>query len=248
MTNWSEKVAIITGGARGMGAAHVRELAHKGASVVFTDILEADGQALAQSLGGNVTFLKHDVADAKQWEQVVQHVEQQYGPVNILINNAGISIKGSIEQLSEADYRKVLDVNQIGVLHGLKAVLPSMKRAGSGSIINISSILGLAARAESVAYVSTKFAITGMTKVAALEYAEHRIRVNSIHPGSIRTALTDTVYPTEEALKARERAIPLQRFGSIEDVAQLASYLASDESLYMTGSEFVIDGGLLARI
>lgn len=248
MTVWQNKVVLITGAARGMGAAHVRKFVETGAKVVFTDVLEEEGRALQQELEGKAIFLKLDVSDAAQWQRVVEETETLFGPIHILVNNAGISIKGSILDLTEQQYRKVLDVNQLGVFHGMQAVVPSMKKVQDGAIINISSILGIAARADSLAYVSTKFAIRGMTKVAALEFAADGIRVNSVHPGSIKTALTPTVYPTEEAMQERERAIPLQRFGKVEDVADLVAFLASNEASYITGSEFVIDGGVLARI
>ena len=242
------KVALITGGARGMGAMHVRAFRDEGAKVVFTDILVEEGLQLEQELGSNVRFMQHDVSDFEAWKRIVGATEELFGPVDILVNNAGISIKGAIEEISVDDYMKVININQAGTLMGMQAVLPSMKKAGGGSIINISSILGIAGREESVAYVSSKFAINGLTKTAALEFAKYHIRVNSVHPGSIRTTLTDLVYKTEEELAAREKHIPAGRFGTCEDVSNLVIYLASDKSSYSTGSEFVVDGGLLARI
>ena len=242
------KVAIVTGGARGMGAAHVRKLVSLGAKVVFTDLLEDEGKQLEADLGADVTFVKQDVSKADSWTQVVQLAEETYGALHILVNNAGVSVKKSIEELTEEEYRKVIDINQISIFLGMKAVLPAMRRAKGGSIINISSILGLAAREDILPYVSTKFAIRGMTKTAALEFAKDNIRVNSVHPGSIRTALTDLVYKTEEELRQRAESIPLQRFGDVEDVANLVAFLASDFSAYSTGSEFLIDGGVTSRI
>ena len=242
------KVALITGGARGMGAMHVRMFINEGARVVFTDLLAEEGFNLECELGGDVKFMQHDVSDSEAWKNIVSTTEELFGPINILVNNAGISIKGAIEEISVEDYMKVIQINQAGTLMGMQAVLPSMKKAGGGSIINISSILGIAGREESVAYVSSKFAINGLTKTAALEFAKYHIRVNSVHPGSIRTALTDLVYKTEEERIAREQHIPAGRFGQCEDVSNLVIYLASDKSSYSTGSEFVIDGGLLARI
>lgn len=242
------KVAIVTGGARGMGAAHVRKLVSLGAKVVFTDLLEDEGKQLEVDLGADVTFAKQDVSKAESWTQVVQLAEETYGALHILVNNAGVSVKKSIEDLTEEEYRRVIDINQISIFLGMKAVLPAMRRAKGGSIINISSILGLAAREDILPYVSTKFAIRGMTKTAALEFAKDNIRVNSVHPGSIRTALTDLVYKTEEELRQRVESIPLQRFGDVEDVANLVAFLASDFSAYSTGSEFLIDGGVTSRI
>lgn len=242
------KVALITGGARGMGAMHVRTFLNEGAKVVFTDILVEEGLRIERELGPSVKFLEHDVSNYDAWKNIVVATEELFGSIDILVNNAGISIKGAIEEISVDDYMKVIQINQIGTLMGMKAVLSSMKKAGGGSIINISSILGKAGREESVAYVSSKFAINGITKTAALEFAKYHIRVNSVHPGSIRTALTDLVYKTEEELAAREQEIPAGRFGQCEDVSNLVVYLASDKSTYSTGSEFVVDGGLLARI
>lgn len=242
------KVAIVTGGARGIGEAHVRKLVEHGVRVVFTDVRVTEGEALAAELNGNATFLEHDVANEHAWHEVVAAAEATYGPVNILVNNAGISIKGTIEELSVDDYRRVIEVNQIGVFLGMQAVVPSMKRAGGGSIINISSILGIAGRAASMAYVSTKFAMNGMTKCAALELAPYKIRVNSVHPGSIHTALTETVYPTKELFDERANDIPIGRFGQADDIANTVLFLASNYSSYATGAEIVVDGGLLARI
>lgn len=239
------KVALITGGARGQGAAHVRRFIQEGARVMITDILEEDGKALAAELGDNVRFMVHDVSSEKRWQEVVAETEDTFGPIHILVNNAGILILNQIEDLSEAEYRKIIDINQVGVFLGLKCVLTSMKKVKNGSIINISSINGLRGSYASVGYDSSKFAVRGMTKTAALEFAKYNIRVNSVHPGLIDTPMISTE-DTKERVNSRIQAIPLIRFGTPEEVSKLLVFLASDDSSYCTGSEFVIDGGLTA--
>lgn len=238
------KVAIVTGGARGMGASHVRRLVHEGAKVVFTDLLDAEGNALAESLGDSARFAHHDVTSEVQWQQVVDDAEAQFGAVSILVNNAGIAVWGAIESLEEADYRRVIDVNQVSVFLGMKAVLPSMKRAGGGSIINISSSAGLVGVPLCSAYVASKFAVRGMTKTAAIELAPYDIRVNSIHPGFIRTPMAVPSPDSEAALSGVIDATPAGRMGEPDEVSSIVLMLASDESRFSTGAEFVVDGGL----
>jgi len=241
------KVAIITGGARGMGASHARRLVEEGAKVVITDVLVSEGEELAYELGENALFVEHDVTSAEDWKNVVKIAEETYGPVNVLVNNAGITGEmAPIDETSEHDYRKVIDVNQVGVYLGMKSVIPSMKKAGSGSIINISSLAGLVGSTNSVAYVASKFAVRGMTKVAALELAEHGIRVNSIHPGFIETPMIRQGN-TNDLTAMYEQIIPMKRIAKPEEVSNLVVFLASDDSSYSTGSEFVIDGGLSAQ-
>ncbi|MFJ8063215.1 SDR family NAD(P)-dependent oxidoreductase [Psychrobacillus sp. NPDC096426] len=242
------KVAIITGASRGLGASHVRKFVAEGAKVVFTDILIEEGEQLERDLGENVKFFKHDVAKLSDWEEVVKETEKLFGPVNILVNNAGMSIKTSIEELSEEEYKKVIDVNQVSIFLGMKTVLPSLRKSKGGSIVNVSSILGIAGREKSIAYVASKFAVRGMTKTAALEFAKYNIRVNSVHPGSIKTELTNVAYKNQQEIEERAKQIPIPRFGHTEEVSNMIVYLASDESSYSTGSEFVVDGGLLAEI
>ncbi len=237
------KVAIITGGARGMGASHVRIFVNEGARVVFTDLNEEGGQALAAELGGNVKFVKQDVSKAADWENVVAEAEKTFGNINVLVNNAGISMNKSLFEISEADYRKIIDINQVSVFLGIKAVVSSMQKAGNGSIVNISSINGLVGGA--IGYTDTKFAVRGITKAAALQLASLGVRVNSVHPGVIETPMVtqgDAVGVIEEFAKH----IPLRRMARSEEVSNLVVYLASDESSYSTGAEFVIDGGLTA--
>ena len=237
------KVAIITGGARGMGASHVRKFVDEGAKVVFTDLNEEGGMALANELGENVKFVKQDVTKATDWENVIAETEKAFGPVNILVNNAGISMSKPILEMTEQDYRKIVDINQVSVFLGIKAVIPSMQKTGNGSIVNISSMNGLVGGA--VGYTDTKFAVRGITKAAALQVAGFGIRVNSVHPGVIETPMV-TQGDAVEAIKQFAKHIPLQRVAQSEEVSNLVLYLASDDSSYSTGSEFVIDGGLTA--
>jgi len=240
------KVAIITGGARGMGAAHVRRFVGEGAKVVFTDILAEEGRALATELGGNALFLKHDVANESDWDRVVAEAESAFGPVDVLVNNAGIAPNKPLEETAEAEYRRVIDINQVSVFLGMKAVIGSMRKTKNGSIVNISSLAGLIAGRNQIAYVASKFAVRGMTKAAALEFGEYGIRVNSIHPGIIATPMTMND-ETRAMLAEISKTIPLGRVANPEEVSNLVLFLASDESSYSTGSEFVIDGGLFAQ-
>ena len=237
------KVAIITGGARGMGESHVRKFVSEGAKVVFTDLNEEGGLALAKELGENVKFVKQDVTKAGDWAHVIEETEKYFGPVHILVNNAGISMNKTIFDITEAEYRKILEINQVSVFLGIKAVVPSMQKTGNGSIVNISSINGLVGGA--IGYTDTKFAVRGLTKAAALQLAGVGIRVNSVHPGVIETPMV-TQGDAVEAIKEFAKHIPLKRVAQSEEVSNLVVYLASDEASYSTGSEFVIDGGLTA--
>lgn len=243
MERLTGKVVIITGGARGMGESHVRKFVSEGAKVVFTDLNEEGGQALAAELGENVKFVKQDVTKAADWDHVVAETEKAFGPVNVLVNNAGISMSKSLFDMTEADYRKIVDINQVSVFLGIKATAPSMKKTGNGSIVNISSMNGLVGGA--VGYTDTKFAVRGMTKAAALQLAPLGIRVNSVHPGVIETPMV-TQGDAVDTIKEFSKHIPLQRLAQSEEVSNLVLFLASDESSYSTGSEFVIDGGLTA--
>lgn len=236
------RVAIITGGAQGMGASHAKRFVAEGAKVVITDILTDKGQALADELGDNALFIQHDVTKAADWDRVIQETENKFGPVNILINNAGIGFVKLIEDMTEEEYRMEIDINQVSIFLGMKAVLPSMKKTEKGSIVNISSVAGLIALPQYVAYSGSKFAVRGMTKVAALEFAEYGIRVNSVHPGLIDTPMTQDE-ANAASLAEFAKTIPLGRAAQPEEVTNLVLFLASDDSSYSTGSEFVIDGG-----
>lgn len=239
-----DKVIIITGAAQGMGATHAQLCVEAGAKVVLTDINSDKGEALAKELGSNALFIKHDVIDEKDWTQVVKQTEVQFGQVNVLVNNAGITMSKSILNITLEEYRRILEINQVSVFLGMKAVIPSMQKSKQGSIINISSINGMVGGA--IGYTDSKFAVRGMTKAAALECAPFGIRVNSIHPGVIATPMI-MQGDTKAAVDAFAKTIPLQRVAQPEEVSGMVIYLASDESSYSTGSEFIIDGGLTAQ-
>lgn len=243
MGRLENKVAIITGGARGMGASHVRKFISEGAKVVFTDLNEEGGLALEKELGENAKFVKQDVSKSEDWAKVIEVAESIFGPVNVLVNNAGISMSKSIFEITEEEYRKIIDINQVSVFLGMKAVIPSMQKAGGGSIVNISSMNGLVGGA--VGYTDSKFAVRGITKAVALQVAGLGIRVNSVHPGVIETPMV-TQGDAVDVIKEFAKHIPMQRMAQPEEVTNLVLFLASDESSYSTGSEFVIDGGLTA--
>lgn len=241
------KVAIITGAAQGMGEAHARGFVAEGAKVILTDVNVEAGQALAQSLGASAIFVRHDVANEADWQAVIAQGEQAFGTVNVLINNAGIlgQLSSTLE-LPVSEFEKVCAVNQTGVFLGMKAVLPSMLKAGKGSIVNVSSIAGLVAiyGAPNLAYVGSKFAVRGMTKQVAVEYGDKNIRVNSVHPGYIRTPMMAAA--TDESGGEALTMIPLRRLAEPSEVTQLMVFLASDESSFITATEQVIDGGMTA--
>jgi 3alpha(or 20beta)-hydroxysteroid dehydrogenase len=237
------KTVIVTGGARGMGAAFARRLVAEGAAVVVTDVLVDEGEAVAAELGERALFLPLDVTDEAAWQGVVAAAEQRFGPVSGLVNNAGIVHVDPIERLAEADFRKVLDVNQIGVFLGMKAVLASMRRAGGGSIVNISSIGGIIAFSNILGYVASKWAVRGMTKAAAQEFGVDGIRVNSVHPGVVATEMTDDSERSHSMVGDQ----PLPRAAAPEELASLVLFLISDEAGYCTGSEFVADGGYTTK-
>lgn len=243
MTKLLNKVAIVTGGARGMGESHVRRFVEEGAKVVFTDINEEVGEQLSAELGDNALFVKHDVTDEAGWQEVVEKTEAAFGPVNVLVNNAGISMSKSITDMSVEDYKKIIDINQVSVFIGIKAVLPSMQKAEGGSIVNISSMNGIVGGA--VGYTDSKFAVRGLTKAAALQVGHLGIRVNSVHPGVIETPMV-TEGDAVEQIKEFAKHIPMRRMAQSEEVTNMVLFLASEDSSYSTGSEFIIDGGLTA--
>jgi 3alpha(or 20beta)-hydroxysteroid dehydrogenase len=235
------KVALISGGARGMGAAHARMLIAEGAKVVIGDILDDEGSALAAELGDAARYVHLDVTDAEQWDAAVKTAIDAFGLLNVLVNNAGIVALGKIGKFDMTQWQKVIDVNLTGTFQGMQAVVASMRAAGGGSIINVSSIEGLRGAPMVHPYVASKWAVRGLAKSAALELGRYNIRVNSLHPGFIKTPMTEH-FPDDMVIT------PLGRPGQPEEVATFVVFLASDESSFATGSEFVVDGGLVTDV
>lgn len=247
MSRLDGKVAIITGASQGMGESHARVMCAQGAKVVMTDLNEEAGARIAGEIGEHAVFMRHDVADADDWKRVVAAAEEHFGPVTVLVNNAGILGEiASTADFSVAEFQKVCDVNQLGVFLGMQAVIPGMIEAGGGSIVNISSIAGVVAivGAPNLAYVGSKFAVRGMSKQVAIEYGAHAIRVNSIHPGYIKTPMMAAA--TDEDGGGATEVIPLRRMADPSEVSDLVVFLASDESRFITGAEHIIDGGMTA--
>lgn len=243
------KVALITGAARGQGAAAARRFVAQGATVMIADVLDEPGKALADELGDAAVFQHLDVTAEQDWAAAVTAVNSAFGPLRVLVNNAGILRFGAIEQTSLADYERVVRVNQFGTFLGMRAVIATMREAGGGSIVNLSSVEGLGGMPYLVAYSASKFAIRGMTKVAAMELGEANIRVNSVHPGMIDTAMVREVFGENADsvdLSPAGARVALRRVGQPEEIADLVVFLASDESSYCTGAEFVADGGATA--
>jgi 3alpha(or 20beta)-hydroxysteroid dehydrogenase len=242
------KVALITGGARGMGKAHVRRFVAEGARVVFGDVLEEEGAKLAADLGEAVRFLRMDVTEPGDWRTAVELAIDAYGRLDILVNNAGIIRHRDTQDMTLEDFRRVLDVNLIGQWLGVKAVTPAMKEAGGGSIVNVSSTEGYVGAAGMTAYAASKFGVRGMTKCAARELGRFNIRVNTIHPGGILTQMSmdpELLAATADSADAFMKALPLGRMGRTDEVSGAVVYLASDDSSYCTGTEVLIDGGML---
>lgn len=243
MKRLQDKICLITGAARGQGAAEARLFTEEGATVWLADVRDAQGDALAAEIRAQYRPL--DVRDADAWDSLVSEIQDTHGRLDVLINNAGIFRTGRLWEISPQDFQEVMDVNCTGVFLGMRAVAPAMQAAGGGAIVNISSIAGLAAAPGAFAYGTAKWAVRGMTKTAAVEFARRGVRVNSIHPGLIETEMLHQVpgYADSDRLINR---VPLGRVAQAEEVAKLALFLASDESSYSTGSEFVVDGGLTA--
>lgn len=236
-----DKVALISGGARGMGAADARMLVAEGAKVVIGDILDAEGAALAEELGASARYVHLDVTSAEDWKAAVDTALEAFGKLNVLVNNAGIVQLAPLKTLDVERWQKVLDVNLTGPLLGTKAVIDPMVAAGGGSIINVSSIEGMRGAAWVHSYVASKWGLRGLTKSTALELAPEKIRVNSIHPGFIRTPMTKHL--PDDMVTA-----PMGRAGTPDEVAAFVVFLASDESSFSTGSEYVVDGGLITDV
>ena len=245
------KVALISGGARGQGAAEARLFAQEGAKVVIGDLLDVDGMRVAAEiaeLGGEAVYVHLDVTREEDWQSAVQAAVSAFGKLDVLVNNAGIWRRGRVEDTTVEDWDAVQNVNSKGVFLGTKAAIPEMRKAGGGSVINISSTAGLVGGPRSTAYTASKGAVRLFTKATAIQYAREGIRSNSIHPGPIDTEMIQQVWQGED--NSREESIartPLGRVGTVDDIAYGALFLASDESSFMTGSELVIDGGNTAQ-
>ncbi len=239
------KVAIVTGGARGMGAATSRLFAAHGAKVAIADMLEEAGAALVAEIGEPARFYRHDVTSETDWQALVEAVERDIGPIDILVNNAGVLLFRTLLETTLSEYEKVLQVNLVGEFLGIKAVGPGMIARGKGAIVNISSVDGMKGANGLAAYASSKWGVRGLTKVAALELGHRGVRVNSVHPGGIDTSMTNHDGRSREAVSERFGHIPLQRVGAPEEVAQATLFLASDEASYLSGAEIAVDGGML---
>ena len=243
------KVAIISGGARGQGEVEAKLFAKEGAKVVFGDILDEEGrqvEAAIRQAGGEATYVHLDVTQEADWQEAVQTAVSTYGKLDILVNNAGILRRDGIEETTKELWDTILAVNATGVFLGTKYAIPEMRKAGGGSIVNISSISGMIALGGP-AYNASKGAVRVFTKVTAVHHADDNIRCNSIHPGPVRTPMTESTYSNPDMLAQRLQSMPLGRIGTSEDIAYGVLYLASDEAAYVTGSELVIDGGYTAQ-
>jgi 3alpha(or 20beta)-hydroxysteroid dehydrogenase len=242
MPRFTGKTILISGGARGQGAAEARLIVAEGGRVVITDVLDEEGRALAASLGGAAQFLHQDVAEEAGWAAAVAAAEALGGGgLHGLVNNAGIYRPATLMETDAALFERHMRINQLGCFLGMQAVVPAMERAGGGAIVNISSTAGLRGSPGAFAYSATKWALRGMTKAAAIDLAPRNIRVNSVHPGPIDTKMLDVRTPEQNA--TRLQSVPMRRQGTAEEVAKLVLFLLSDDSSYMTGAELAIDGG-----
>ena len=240
MARFSDRVFLISGGARGLGSAQARQLVAEGGKVVIGDVLVEEGQKLAGELGPACAFLPLDVTSESQWGEAVAMAERM-GKLHGLVNNAGVYVPLPMLETDVAQFERHTRVNQLGTFLGMRAVAPALERTGGGAIVNMSSTVALRSAPNAIAYTATKWAVRGMTKAAALELADKNIRVNSVHPGPIDTDMLN-VRTREENLR-RVQQVPMKRLGTKEEIAGLVLFLLSDESRYMTGSEVAMDGG-----
>jgi len=236
MSRLEGKIALVSGGARGIGAAAARAMIVAGGKVVIGDLLDDEGVALAEQLGPSATFVHLDVTKPEEWEAAVAMTVMTCGKLNVLVNNAGITNTGPIDEYRHADWDKIIAINLTGTFNGIKAALPALKATGGGSIINVSSISGIRGYPTLAGYVASKFGVRGLTKAAALDLAKYGIRVNSLHPGFVQTPMTAASHPPTSP-------IPMNRAADPSEIAHLLVFLASDESSFSTGAEFIADGG-----
>jgi 3alpha(or 20beta)-hydroxysteroid dehydrogenase len=239
------KVALISGAARGMGEQHARVFVREGARVVLGDILP-EVKDVAAALGDSAIGLTLDVTDEQSWRDAVAAGEERFGKIDILVNNAGILVIDELANTTTETFRRIMDVNALGCFLGMREVVPAIKRAGGGSIVNLSSVEGLGGNRFLIAYSGSKFAVRGMTKSAAIELARAGIRVNSVHPGGIDTPMVRAFAPDDETMKYVGKQVPMHRPGRPEEISEAVLFLASDEASYITGAELAVDGGATA--
>ena len=242
----NNKVAIVTGAARGIGKAICQAFVDAGATVIATDILSEELTEMAEELGNSVTAITHDVTDEQQWQTIVETTLAEHQKIDILVNNAGILLFSTLETTEAKQFRKILDVNVTGTFLGLQSVISTMKKAGSGAIVNISSASSILPNNGTGAYAASKYAVRGLTRTAALELGPFGIRVNSVHPGAVNTPMTNPQGLSGEALNARFTFIPQQRGCEAKEVANMVQFLVSENASYCNGAEMVVDGGLTA--
>jgi 3alpha(or 20beta)-hydroxysteroid dehydrogenase len=240
------KVAIVTGGARGIGAAHVRCFAAEGATVVVADRREDEGKGVVDEAGDNAVFVTLDVTSEEGWHQLVSSTIERFGGIDVLVNNAGIMRIVPLRECDAMTFRKVLDTNLVSMFLGIRSVIDPMVERGGGSIINVSSPQGFEGRAGMAAYTASKFGVRGLTKTAAIELGPLGIRVNSLVPGAVKTAMTERPDWKDSQYDEAYSIYPLERMGRAEEISAVAVFLASDESSFCTGADFVVDGGILA--
>ncbi len=244
MGRLKDKVAIVTGGARGMGGATSRLFVAEGAKVVIADVLDADGEKLAKELGPNAMFQHLDVSDESNWRSVIEKTVAKFGRIDVLVNNAGVLLFKTLLETSKSDFERVIGVNLVGTFLGVRLVGEHMVANKRGSIVNISSVDGMKAANGLGAYCSSKWGIRGLTRVAAMEFGHKGVRVNSVHPGGIDTAMGNPYAEPKEKVNQRYTMVPMQRVGEPEEVARTSLFLASDDASYLCGAEIVVDGGM----
>lgn len=241
------KIALITGASTGMGKEHASLFIKEGATVYIADINDVKGKETADDLGDKAHFIHLDVTKEEQWQAAIEQIAKESGCLDVLVNNAGISMFNSLINTSQEEFMKTIEINQLSVFLGMKAAVPLMEKSRAASIINISSIEGFEGSIGGYGYVSSKFAVRGLTKCAALEFADKNIRVNSVHPGGVVTPMvTEATGEQKAAIEQFQQTIPMKRMAEPKEISKLVLFLASDDSSYSTGSEFIADGGILA--